>query len=76
MVLTKPIAADSYNSNRLTGSFIVIDRLTNTTVGAGMIKSVSRRDMRSLSPREYTKAEKELNAYIRKYFPEWDCKAI
>lgn len=76
MVLTKPIAADPYNSNRLTGSFIVIDRLTNTTVGAGIIKSVSRRDIGSLSPREYTKAEKELNAYIRKYFPEWDCKAI
>jgi len=28
---------DSYASNRQTGSFILIDRLTNATVGAGMI---------------------------------------
>jgi sulfate adenylyltransferase subunit 1 len=24
----------------------------------------------------YTQAEIELNAYIRKNFPEWNCKAI
>ena len=29
-----------------------------------------------LSKKEYTEAEKELNAYIRKNFPEWECKAI
>ncbi|WP_305044038.1 sulfate adenylyltransferase subunit CysN [Geoalkalibacter sp.] len=33
----KPIAFDSYRENRATGSFILIDRLTNATVGAGMI---------------------------------------
>ena len=37
MTLTQPIAADSYETNRLTGSFIVVDRVTNNTVGAGMI---------------------------------------
>ncbi|MBA1190184.1 sulfate adenylyltransferase subunit CysN [Pseudomonas entomophila] len=31
------IALDGYESNRTTGAFIVIDRLTNGTVGAGMI---------------------------------------
>ena len=31
------IALDGYDSNRTTGAFIVIDRLTNGTVGAGMI---------------------------------------
>src|SRR5262249_10326999 len=35
--LTRPIAYDAYQSNSATGAFIVIDRLTNTTVGAGMI---------------------------------------
>ena len=35
--LNQPIAFDSYRSNHGTGSFIVIDRLTNVTVGAGMI---------------------------------------
>jgi sulfate adenylyltransferase subunit 1 len=32
-----PLIADSYKSNRITGSFILIDELTNATVAAGMI---------------------------------------
>ena len=32
-----PLIADSYRSNRTTGSFILIDELTNSTVAAGMI---------------------------------------
>jgi bifunctional enzyme CysN/CysC len=35
--LNQPIAFDSYRNNHGTGSFIVIDRMTNVTVGAGMI---------------------------------------
>ena len=35
--LDASIALDGYESNRTTGAFIVIDRLTNGTVGAGMI---------------------------------------
>ncbi|MND47514.1 Bifunctional enzyme CysN/CysC [compost metagenome] len=35
--LDASIALDGYDSNRTTGAFIVIDRLTNGTVGAGMI---------------------------------------
>ncbi|SFM20774.1 sulfate adenylyltransferase subunit CysN [Halopseudomonas yangmingensis] len=35
--LERPIAFDDYQSNRTTGAFIVIDRMTNGTVGAGMI---------------------------------------
>ncbi|MEJ1118380.1 MULTISPECIES: sulfate adenylyltransferase subunit CysN [Phyllobacterium] len=37
------IAFDGYKSNRSTGSFILIDRLTNATVGAGMIDFALRR---------------------------------
>ena len=37
MRLTEPVAFDSYKNNRQTGAFIVIDPLTNVTVGAGMI---------------------------------------
>jgi bifunctional enzyme CysN/CysC len=37
ITLTGPIAFDAYRRNRTTGSFIMIDRLTNATVGAGMI---------------------------------------
>jgi bifunctional enzyme CysN/CysC/sulfate adenylyltransferase subunit 1 len=33
----KPIVYDGYNTNRLTGSFILIEQGTNATVGAGML---------------------------------------
>ena len=35
--LNQPIAFDDYRRNKGTGAFIIIDRLTNVTVGAGMI---------------------------------------
>jgi bifunctional enzyme CysN/CysC len=38
-----PIAFDSFSDNRLTGAFILIDRITNATVGAGMILHALRR---------------------------------
>lgn len=78
LVLNRPIAADPYRLNRSTGSFIVIDRITNSTVGAGMIVDVSRRTSDTVSAlhRTYTPDEIELNAYIRRNFPEWECKAI
>ncbi|WP_428389403.1 sulfate adenylyltransferase subunit CysN [Mucisphaera sp.] len=37
----EPLIYDPYKTNRTTGSFIVVDRLTNNTVGAGMILDVS-----------------------------------
>lgn len=37
IALDAPIALDGYDSNRTTGAFIIIDRMTNGTVGAGMI---------------------------------------
>jgi bifunctional enzyme CysN/CysC len=37
VTLTSPIAYDAYRRNRTTGGFIMIDRLTNATVAAGMI---------------------------------------
>ena len=39
----RPVAFDPYDLNRATGSFIVIDRFTNHTVGAGMIAFGLRR---------------------------------
>ena len=33
----RAILFDSYRKNRSTGSFVIIDRMTNVTVGAGMI---------------------------------------
>ena len=41
--LDQPVAFDSYAENRETGGFILIDRLTNDTVGAGMLRFALRR---------------------------------
>jgi bifunctional enzyme CysN/CysC len=35
--VTAPVVYDTYKTNKGTGAFIIIDRLTNGTVGAGMI---------------------------------------
>ena len=37
--LNQTVAFDPYGNNRATGAFIIIDRLTNVTVGAGMIQA-------------------------------------
>ena len=34
---TMPLLYDPYRRNRITGSFILVDESTNTTVGAGML---------------------------------------
>jgi sulfate adenylyltransferase subunit 1 len=36
-----PLFFDSYSDNRITGSFILIDELSNATVGAGMIEEAA-----------------------------------
>ncbi|MCK9985542.1 MAG: bifunctional enzyme CysN/CysC [Azoarcus sp.] len=41
--LDRPIAFDPYAENRDTGGFILIDRLSNNTVGAGLIHFALRR---------------------------------
>jgi bifunctional enzyme CysN/CysC len=38
-----PVAFDPYSENRDTGAFVIIDRMTNGTVGAGMIEFGLRR---------------------------------
>jgi len=35
---TKPIFADEYNQNRVTGSLILVDATTNETVAAGIMR--------------------------------------
>jgi bifunctional enzyme CysN/CysC len=41
LLLNEPIAFDPYRRNRATGGFIIIDRLSNNTVAAGMISDRS-----------------------------------
>ena len=41
--LDRAVAFDPYAENRDTGGFILIDRITNNTVGAGMVRKALRR---------------------------------
>src|SRR5690606_16214422 len=43
LAFSSPIAIDPFHENRDTGSFILIDRMTNATIGAGMIAFSLRR---------------------------------
>jgi len=43
VALSRPLSFDSFGDNPATGSFILIDRQTNATVGAGMIQYALRR---------------------------------
>ncbi|NQZ11328.1 MAG: sulfate adenylyltransferase subunit CysN [Algicola sp.] len=81
--LTQDAAFDTYRQNRQTGSFIMIDRLSNITVGAGMIEapinaalntgSKGADDAGNTSASEF---ERDLNALVRKHFPHWQALAI
>ncbi|MEZ8225882.1 sulfate adenylyltransferase subunit CysN [Vibrio splendidus] len=72
--LTDLVAVDHYKELPQTGAFIVIDRHTNVTVGVGMVDSLKSSESHNV--RQYTQAELELNEYIRKNFPEWECKSV
>ena len=74
--LTEKVVIDNYQALPQTGAFIVIDRHTNVTVGAGMVKHVYLNETHgpeNSAVRTYSDAEKDLNAYVRKHFPEWGC---
>ncbi|SVD74962.1 uncharacterized protein METZ01_LOCUS427816, partial [marine metagenome] len=38
----KPLVFDGYTTNRLTGSFVLVDPETNATVAAGMLRPPSQ----------------------------------
>ncbi|GEB69744.1 Sulfate adenylyltransferase subunit 1 [Pseudoalteromonas carrageenovora] len=73
--LTAPVQFDAYDINKHTGAFIIIDRLTNVTVGAGMIRKPL--DGENSKPKsEHSAFEIEFNALVRKHYPHWDAKVI
>ncbi|UZJ45261.1 sulfate adenylyltransferase subunit CysN [Marinimicrobium sp. C6131] len=71
---SQPVVVDAYPNHRMSGSFIVIDRLTNLTVGAGMVIEGLRRT--KTSHHQFSEFELELNALVRKHFPHWDAKDL
>ncbi len=80
---TAPVVFDAYTLCRGTGSFIVIDRLTNATAAAGMVVGAAEPAAQvddaiaNMSELERLRAfEVEMNGLVRKYFPHWGAKDI
>ncbi|WP_354623207.1 sulfate adenylyltransferase subunit CysN [Psychromonas sp. MME2] len=65
---------DAYAENRNTGAFIIIDRLSNSTVGAGMITGSIESQLNNKPA--YSAFELEFNALVRKHFPHWNAKDL
>lgn len=72
---SQQVAFDAYTKAQGTGSFIIIDRISNVTVGAGMITGKGSLD-EAKSNAHFSAFEVELNALIRKHFPHWDAKDL
>ncbi|WP_286265575.1 sulfate adenylyltransferase subunit CysN [Thalassotalea atypica] len=72
MSVAEQIHFDPYEINPETGAFIIIDRLSNVTVGAGMIKQISE----TLKEQSYSDFEVEFNALVRKHFPHWGSRDL
>ncbi|PAR31672.1 sulfate adenylyltransferase subunit CysN [Vibrio metoecus] len=67
--LTQTVAIDKYLDCADTGGFIIIDRLTNVTVGAGLVRD-SLQNIAGQTE-QFPAFELELNALVRKHFPYW-----
>ena len=70
-VVDEVLHFDAYQENRGTGAFIIIDRLSNITVGAGMITHALDQKVH-----EYSAFELEFNTLVRKHFPHWGSRDI
>ncbi|KAF6654495.1 sulfate adenylyltransferase subunit CysN [Enterobacteriaceae bacterium EKM102V] len=74
IVFNEPMVLDSYQQNPVTGGMIFIDRLSNVTVGAGMIHQPNQ-DVPA-SAGEFSAFELELNALVRRHFPHWNARDL
>ncbi|QIZ75738.1 sulfate adenylyltransferase subunit CysN [Ferrimonas lipolytica] len=66
----KTMLLDDYRAHNHTGSFIVVDKFTNSTVAAGMITKAVAAPVQAPSA-QFSEFEIELNALVRKHFPHW-----
>lgn len=68
--LTETVIVDTYADVPATGSFIMIDHLSNATVAAGVIASAKLQD--SVTEHQFSEFELGLNALVREHFPHWN----
>ncbi|MFB9887340.1 sulfate adenylyltransferase subunit CysN [Balneatrix alpica] len=76
-ITDEPIALDPYRKIHGTGSFILIDRLSNVTVGAGMVANTLQAQAGPAADgSRFSEFELEFNALVRKHFPHWQAVDI
>jgi bifunctional enzyme CysN/CysC len=62
----QPLYFDAYKRNRSTGAFIIIDRLSNVTIGAGMIEDDSARRKSTEPHHDHVTADERAARYGQK----------
>ncbi|TCV99229.1 sulfate adenylyltransferase subunit CysN [Biostraticola tofi] len=74
LAFDEPMVLDRYADNAVTGGLIFIDRLTNVTVGAGMVREPLEEVYRE--PQSFSDFEVELNSLVRRHFPHWGARDL
>ena len=63
-VLAEPVAFDTYDEHRTTGSFVIVDRVSHATLGAGMVRSASRGRLVAV-PEQVSRAQRAAQKHQR-----------
>ncbi|EOL9012457.1 sulfate adenylyltransferase subunit CysN [Cronobacter malonaticus] len=74
LTFDEPLNLDKYQENPVTGGLIFIDRLSNVTVGAGMVREPQQNVYQE--PSAFSAFELELNQLIRRHFPHWGARDL
>ncbi|KHN56325.1 sulfate adenylyltransferase subunit 1 [Dickeya fangzhongdai] len=74
LTFDEPLVLDKYQQSPVTGGMIFIDRLSNVTVGAGLVREPV--ELAEAETGSYSAFELELNALIRRHFPHWGARDL
>ena len=74
LTFDEPLLLEPYQQNTTTGGMIFIDRLSNVTVGAGLVREAIAQVTQEASA--YSAFELELNALVRRHFPHWGARDL
>ncbi|CAM3625009.1 sulfate adenylyltransferase subunit CysN [Rouxiella silvae] len=74
LAFDEPLLLDNYQQNAVTGGLIFIDRLTNVTVGAGLVREPLEEVYQEKDA--FSAFELELNALVRRHFPHWGARDL
>lgn len=74
LAFDEPLVLDNYQENAVTGGMIFIDRLSNVTVGAGLVREALEDVYQEKGA--YSDFELEFNALVRRHFPHWGARDL